>query len=497
MKQALILYPTQLYQAELLPDVQTIFVIEDPYFFGVDARSPLALHKQKIILLQASMKRYVKEVLWPAGYDVQYISHGELEVSEDILSKTKGFEKIYIFDPTDTNLSQRLLQARREATDIAPLEFLPSPNFYLSEHEVRDYFSGHQNNDFDDFYQWQRERFNILIDEKYKPVGGNWMIESKKLNSVSSDVKLPSFAVFGGNEYVDEAVKFVQKNFADNPGSTEFIWPTNHAEAEDWLRSFLTDRINNFSQYQFSMHQNSPWLFHSALSPMLNIGLLQPQQVINIALQEHVKQTVDTENLEPFIRGILGWREYQRGMYLVHGQQLKSTNALKHIRLLTAQWGSGGLGIPPYDDAVVKLLQKGYVHHQERLMIIGNLMLLCKIHPDEVYRWFMQYFIDAYDWSVTANVYGLSQMADGGHLVSKPPFAPSNYFSQVSDTYQRGEWSDIWDGLYWDFVDEHKESFKSSPSLRAATQRLGRLDADHRRIIGYRAQDFIARATRS
>ncbi|MEK7602804.1 MAG: cryptochrome/photolyase family protein [Patescibacteria group bacterium] len=496
MKSALILYPNQLYSADLLPEVQTVFTVEDPYFFGADPQNNLAIHKQKIILLRASLRRYVKEVLWPAGYDVQHVGYGDIKTSEEIFLKTKGFEKLYIFDPTDNALSQRLLQARRETAGIAPLEFLPSPNFFLSEHEVRDYFGKHQTSDFDDFYQWQRERFNILIDENYKPLGGKWIFDQKQVKSVKNDVTLPSIGVFGGNNFVEEATNFVNKNFNENPGSTEFVWPTNHQEAEDWLQNFLKGRAGLFSEYKNSLHPSSPWLFHSALSPILNIGLLQPQQVVTAILYFHKVNPLPIEALESFIRGILGWREYQRGLYLVHGQQLKTSNSLKHLRLLSTQWSNGGLNIPPYDDVVNKLLQRGYIHHNERLMVVGNLMLISQIHPDEVYKWFMQLCIDAYDWCVVGNVYAMSQMAEGGQLVNRPPFSPSNYITQSSEDYQRGEWSDVWDGLFWDFVENHKESFKSSPELRAATHRLSRLDADHRRIIGYRAQDFLARATR-
>lgn len=496
MKTALILYPNQLYQLEFLPKVDTVFMVEDPYFYGEDERLPVNLHKQKIILLRASLRRYVEEILWPAGFEVQYIKYGDLKKSREIFQKTKNFEKIYFFDPTDTLLTQQLLQARRDIPAVPPVEFLQSPNFYLNEHEVRDYFSKNPKYDFDEFYQWQRERFNILIDQKYKPVGGKWSFEAKQIKSVSPEVKLPSIEVFGGNEYVNEAVDFVNKNFPNNPGSIEFIWPTNHQEAIIWLQNFLVGRAQNFNEYQFSLHAQSPWLFHGAISPMLNTGLLQPQQVINLLLEFHDKNPLPIESVESFIRGVLGWREYQRGLYLSHGEHLRSLNILKHTRLLSEQWYSGALDIPPYDDVVTKVLQRGYIHDNERLMVVGNLMLLCQIDPNEVYKWFMQMCIDSYDWCVVGNVYAISQMVDGGHIANKPPFSPSNYITQVSSDYGRGEWSDIWDGLYWEFVELHKESFKSSPGLRAATHRLSRLDADHRRIIGYRAKDFLARATR-
>jgi deoxyribodipyrimidine photolyase-related protein len=178
MKSALLLYPHQLYPLSDLPKVETVVMVEEPLYFGMDQEFPVRMHKQKLILHRASMRRYVEEVLWPAGFKVEYIDLDVFMKSGDVLDRVAKVEQLFVIDPIDDVLTKRLLQARRERTDVPNITFLANPNFYLKEQEVRDYFGSHKNPEFADFYQWQRERFNVLIDENYKPVGGKWSFET-------------------------------------------------------------------------------------------------------------------------------------------------------------------------------------------------------------------------------------------------------------------------------------------------------------------------------
>lgn len=494
MKTALILYPHQLYPKNVLPQVDTVVMVEEPLYFGVDAQFPMKLHKQKLILHRASMRRYVDEVLFPAGLDVDYVQLDVFMTSGDVLDRVRKFEKVYIFDPVDDVLSKRLLAARRERAEGPSIEFLQSPNFYLKDQEVRQYFGDNHDQLFSDFYQWQRERFNVLIDENYKPVGGQWSFEEDGHKKLPKDHQLPSFGVFGSNSYVTDAVAYVNEHFPNNPGSTDFIWPTNHKEAAAWLADFMENRLDLFGMYQDSIDGKAAWLYHSALSSSLNIGLLSPQQVVEAAINRDKTSAVGLPSLEGFVRQILGWREFVRGGYVVQGSKMRSSNIFKHQRKLTAAWYNGTLGIPPFDDVAKKASDHAYAHHVERLMIVGNLMLISEIHPDEVNKWFGELFIDAYDWVVTPNVYGLSQFADGGSIATKPYISASNYIVRLSN-YERGYWSDVWDGLYWRFIDKNSALIKNNPRLRPMIQRLERLDADHRRIINYRAEDFLNKFT--
>jgi deoxyribodipyrimidine photolyase-related protein len=174
---------------------------------------------------------------------------------------------------------------------------------------------------------------------------------------------------------------------------------------------------------------------------------------------------------------------------------MRTKNMLKNTRQLTDAWYDGTLGIPPFDDMVLKVQKHGYAHHIERLMIAGNLMLLSDIHPNDVYRWFSELFVDAYDWVMVPNVYGMSQFVDSGSIVTKPYVSSSNYILNMSH-YEHGEWSDIWDGLYWRFIEKHREPFAKNPRMRMMAAQLDKLDPDRKRIISYRAEDFLKKYTR-
>lgn len=495
MKSALIIYPHQLYPADQLPEVDTVFVVEDPLYFGVDDTYPLKLHKQKLILHRASMRRYVEEVLWPAEVNVEYIELDPLLKTEHLLKQASHFKQLYVFDPVDDILTKRLLRARRESAPDTTLEFLDSPNFFLTDQEVRGYIEQKDEHLFADFYQWQRERFNVLINKQYKPVGGKWSFDSENRKPLPKDEKLPSFEVFGDNAHVKKAIEWVNEYFSDNPGGTDFIWPTNHAEAAAWLADFVEHRLDTFGPYEDAIEPGAPWIYHSVLSSSLNIGLLSPQQVIQAALDRHEKREVPLASLEGFVRQVLGWREFIRGQYMVYGGRMRTQNTFDCNRQLTSEWYSGTLGIPPFDDVAKKLQTHAYAHHIERLMIAGNLMLLCEIHPHEVYKWFSEMHIDAYDWVMVPNIYGMSQFADGGSMVTKPYVSGSNYIVKMS-SYKKDDWADIWDGLYWRFIEKHKDRFANNPRMRMIVAQLDKLDPDRKRIISYRAEDFLSQYTK-
>lgn len=493
MKSALILYPHQLFPLEQLPGVDAVLMVEDPLFFGIDRQQPIKLHKQKLILHRASMRRYVEEVLWPAGMEVDYVELDGLLTSEDIFERAKKFDQLYVFDTIDDALTKRLLEARRANNTISSFEFLTSPNFYLKNQEIQSYFDEDNKHSFDDFYQWQRERFNVLIGDDYKPVGGKWMIEqgAKKLKA---DIQLPSFPVYGSNKFVDEAVKYVEAHFPENPGTTDFVWPTSHAEAEEWLNNFITGRLEHYAEFQSAVDSKAMWLYHSAISSSLQVGLLSPKQVVDKVLHAHSKKPIPLASLEAFIRGVLGWREFARARYLVEGRAMRTSNELKQQRRLTNDWYMGSTGVAPFDGLVQKLLSHGYVSQSERATIAVNLMILSDINPQDMHRFFMKLCIDDYDWVVTPNLYWATSFIARGASADEVPICSSEAILEKSN-YEKGEWCDTWDGLYWRFVEGHKDKLKNMPSMRSAVQKLEKLDPDHRRIVGYRAEDFINKYT--
>lgn len=493
---ALILYPNQLFDVELLPKVKRVYLVEEPLLFGTDGTHPLAVHKARLVLHRAAMRRYAEEVLWPNGYEVEYIECTDDVVTDTALVKAafEGASEIVIFDPVDERISRRLVEASRALEVHVPLRQLESPNFYLKNKDIEQLFADNSSYGFVDFYQYMRERFDILIGKDYKPVGGQWMFQASNPDVLSKNQTSPGLASFGDNDYVKEAVTYVELKFPDNPGYTDsFVWPTNHDEAMLWLKDFLTHRLEGYGPHAESIDSGSVWLYHSGLSAIMNIGLLSPQEVVEETLAHAARSKKDTpiESLEGFIRQTIGWREYVRALYVAKGDVLRTKNVLGNARKLTDAWWTGTTGVLPLDTVIAKVNKFGYAHHNERLMVLGNMMLLCDIHPDEVYRWFMAHFIDAYDWVVVPNVYEISQYATGGAFGQKLPIFASNALLTVSG-FEKGSWCDVWDGLFWRFVDVRRMMLKRIP--RQGSLLVGRydsMDASRKRIISYRAQDFL------
>lgn len=493
----LLLYPHQLYPADVLPDdVNQVYLIEDPLLFGRDTQYPLYMHKQKIVLLRASMRRYVEEVLWPAGYQVEYIEFHHMIESGDIVNKLTHAARVEYFDLTDDVLQRRIAESLQALEHKPEVRQLDSANFYLTRNEVKAFFQKKDKSTFADFYRWQRERFNILINpDTYRPLGGKLIFDSETRKRLPKSHKLEGFGVFGSNEFVDEAKEYVNKHFPDNPGSLDdFPWPTSHVEASAWLDEFVENRLDEYGTYQDALDGEAPWIYHSALSPMLNIGLLSPMQVVNRAISRHQQKEVPLASLEAFVRQILGWREFTRGVYLEKQVSLRTANGFNQQRLLTNDWYYATTGLPPVDDVIKKVLSRGYAHHNEREMVLGNAMFLSEFHPDEVYRWFMEMFVDAYDWAVVPTVYGLSQCAEPNSMATKPAVSSSNYVLSMSH-YEKGDWCDVWDGLYWNFVERNREQLSHNASMRIATQQLDKIKEERRRIISYRAKDFLKEKT--
>ena len=492
-KTALILYPNQLFAPELLPKADIIFVVEEPLFFGADSQQPADLHKQKLVLHRASMRRYVEETLWQKDLNVEYIELKDIEYTADVLVRAQkaGAELVIIFDPTDHLIESRLKKALDDAVETPfELKVLPNPSFMLKRGEVREFFSHKTKHKFSEFYQWQRERFNILIDSNYKPVGGKWSYDTTKPMTVPEGQTPPGFKGFGDNDYVKEAKHWVANNFTGNPGDVEsFFWPTSHQEAKEWLDDFINHRLESFSSYNQTIDGQAVFLFHSGISSCLNSGLLTPKQVIESVLVYHGKHPFTLANLESFIRQIIGWREFIRGLYVTQNVNTKSFSS-SATRALHPKWWAGDTGLPPFDDVTKTIKAHAYADNAERLNILINLMILSEIHPQEVYKWFSSLFIDAYDWVVSPNVYNALQLSEMGGIWPKPNIGDSEYVLSLSH-YKRDAWCDTWDGLFWEFIDRHKTSLAKNPHTHHLVKQLESISPEHRRIASYRAQDFI------
>jgi deoxyribodipyrimidine photolyase-related protein len=459
---AFLIFPHQLYQINpVLQKDSKVYLIEEALYF-----KQYQFHQQKLVLHRASMKFY-EQFLIKKGFDVQYINHNHKQSDCAILIAnfaTEGIENIHIVDVIDNWLMKKINTAcKRHALK---LNVYDSPNFLNTNTAVSDFFSKRKTYFQTDFYTWQRKQRGILLESDGKPVGGKWTFDAENRAKFPKKEIVPSLPLPLENEYLKEAKEYVQKYFPDNYGDTNgpHLFATNFEDAENWLDEFLRSRFEKFGIYEDAIVAKETVMHHSVLSPMLNIGLLSPQQIIDKALTIGQEKNIPLNSLEGFIRQIMGWREFIKIVYEREGSKQRSTNYWQFTRKIPASFWTGTTGIPPIDSTIHKILKTGYCHHIERLMVLGNFMLLCEFDPNEVYKWFMEMFVDAYDWVMVPNVYGMTQFADGGLMTTKPYISGSNYLMKMSD-YEKGEWQSTWDGLFWRFMHEHRSFFLKNPRL--------------------------------
>lgn len=464
-KSAALLLPNQLYADHpcLNEAVDQVVLFEDPLFFD-DARYPLQMHKQKLWLHRASMARYCK-ALTARGLNASIFAYQKRrDACEQLFHKLSdaGIERLALCEPVDFIAERRIRQAA-DLTGIQ-LDIHPTPGFLNDRPSNTAWAQDRKRWFMADFYKSQRRRLNILMEGDH-PKGGQWNFDADNRKKVpKSMLKALPWIDWPVHDAIDIAAKqSVLDDFHDAPGRLDQLYyPSSHAEAERWFAQFLERRFALFGDYEDAIVEGENWLWHAVLTPALNIGLLTPQQVLDMTLKHATKRDVPLNALEGFIRQVIGWREFMRATYDDLSVPMRTTNHWDHHRPMPAAFYSATTGIPPLDDVIKRVLDTGYCHHIERLMVLGGFMFLCEIDPDDVYRWFMEMFVDSYDWVMVPNVYAMSQHADGGLITTKPYFSGSNYIRKMSH-WQKGDWSDVWDGLYWRFIFKHAEALAKNP----------------------------------
>ncbi|MDO6491902.1 MULTISPECIES: cryptochrome/photolyase family protein [unclassified Cellulophaga] len=491
MKSISIVFPHQLFKkSPMLGNGETIYLIEEYLFF-----KQYSFHKQKIAFHRATMMRYRDFLIDEHNSDVTYIASTDKKSDIRIFLqelKKDNVEDINYIDPTDNWLKKRIEESAEKAGIKTTVH--TSPLFLNSGEDLASFFTTdkkkyHQTT----FYKEQRKKLDILIDENGEPEGGKWTYDAENRKKYPAKKTPPSIQFPDVDKYYKEAKEYVNKNFEDNLGSlTEHsLYPTNFKETEDWLQQFFEQRFMGFGVYEDAIVAENSILNHSVLTPMLNVGLITPKEIVDRALDYAKANNVPINSTEGFVRQIIGWREFIRGMYITKGTEERTTNYWKFTRKIPASFYTGTTGIPPIDQTIKKLLQTGYSHHIERLMVLSNFMLLCEFHPDEVYQWFMELFIDSYDWVMVPNVYGMSQFADGGLMATKPYISGSNYLMKMSN-YKKGEWQDVWDGLFWRFMHTQRDFFLSNPRLGMLIRMYDKMDREKQQAHLTNAEEYLA-----
>ena len=474
-----ILFPHQLFeQNPLIEKADTIYLVEEWLYF-----KQFNFHQQKIFFHRASMKAYQSHLL-SLNIKVEYIdSFNDLSDIRKLIAHLKsiGVDGFAYIDTTDQWLEQRMQKACEQHGVAAHKN--NSPLFLLTSEENAHYFSGRKRMFQTDFYKNQRQQRNILMDTDKIPMGGKWTFDDENRLKYPKGKTPPPVHFLASNQLHDEAAQYVRQYFPDNYGNLnpQFIYPTNFADSKQWLKTFFATRFAEFGAYEDSIVTKEIFLHHGVLTPMLNVGLLTPQYVIDEALAYASAHDIPINSLEGFIRQILGWREFIRAVYELKGNEERTRNYWGFTRKIPASFWNGTTGIEPIDSTIKKILETGYCHHIERLMVLGNFMLLCEFDPNEVYRWFMGMFIDAYDWVMVPNVYGMSQFADGGLMSTKPYISGSNYLMKMSD-YPKGDWQAVWDGLFWRFMHVHRDFFLRNPRLGMLVKTFDKMPEQKRQL---------------
>lgn len=473
---AICILGNQLFERRLLPlksgETCVVFMREDR-----DLCTHFRYHKHKIIFFLAAMRTYASE-LTAAGIRVHYetLSDDDTPFEERLVRflKKENLESVEMFEIEDKFFESRIENALNQAE--IRLQTHKSPMFLTTRQEFSAYNSSVKKPFMKTFYESQRKRLQILVEEDGSPTGGQWSFDEDNRKPLPKDHRCPRLPEFKPSAIELEVMKLVEDEFPLHPGSSADFWlPCSRQGARAWARDFFDKRFRAFGPYEDALSSQEDFVYHSVLTPYLNTGLLTPRECVLAALKAAKENNIPIASLEGFIRQVIGWREFVRGIYQNYSDTQETGNHFGHKRKLTNAWYEGHTGIPPLDGVIRKTIRYSYAHHIERLMVVGSLMLLLEVDPHEAHRWFMEMFIDSSDWVMGPNVYGMALFSDGGIFATKPYICGSNYYLKMSD-YKRGEWCDAVDGLYWGFIHKNKAAFAKNPRMSMMARSVEKLD---------------------
>ncbi len=474
-----ILFPNQLFELSYIPQEYheyNFYLIEHEKFYGIT--DGMNFNQKKILLHKASCLAYIDTM--KAKIKITYVSkYPNIKNS-----------KIIFFDTIDHYLNSEIKKIYQKDNAI---EILDNPNFMTNHADLEKYYKKHSKNKnfiHSAFYNFQLKLHNIpYITKSY---------DTENRNPIPQEIKAPQLPKKNTNKYVKKAITYVNKNFSNNYGNTnKFYLPTTHKEAKKFFDSFLKNKAKFFAEYQDAIIPEQPFLFHSIISSALNIGLINPDYIIQKVTQTYESKKISLKDYEAFIRQVIGWREYQRFIYVFLSEETRSKNHFNNKAKLTDAWYKGTLGIPPVDDAIKLAFDYGYLHHIIRLMIMCNFMNLCTIHPDQVYQWMMEFSTDSYEWVMIGNVYSMGMWSDGGLTMRKPYISSANYIQKMAKKrYSKGNWEKIWMSLYYNFLIEQRKKIEKTIYIRNLSY-LRTVDSKTIQNIKKTSEDFIHFATKN
>ena len=480
-KSVFLVFPIHIFEnISTLDNYDCVYILEEPRYF-----TDFCFHKLKLAYHRASMKCYFEYLKNNLNKPVKYINFKEIKDNwyEEYLCKK--YDKIFSYEVFDISLEKKL-------ESLKSFKFVKSLNFLLNDEII----TKKEPITFMNFYKKQRKSLNILMEisgDNSKPVGGFWSFDKENRKKVPKNVELPPDYEIINNSYIKEAKSYILKHFPKNYGSLDyFIYPITFEDSKKWLQNFINNLFDDFGPYEDAIVEKNHFLWHSVLSPMMNIGLLTDSFVIKEVLK--YKDKIRLESLEGFIRQIIGWRNYILTYYICFGEVIRNSNHLNASRkiddILYKKLWDGSTGLLPVDNAIKGIIKFSYAHHIQRLMILGNFLLLLRINPNDIYKIFMEWTIDAYDWVMVPNVYSMSQYADGGLMMTRPYFSSSSYITRMSN-YKKGSWCETWNYLYYHFLIDHREMLKKNYSTANMIYHLDKKTEKEKEIILKESEEFV------
>jgi deoxyribodipyrimidine photolyase-related protein len=452
-------------------------------------------HFQKLVLVWSAMRHFA-EVLRSAGWPVSYEMAEDFETPLKTWIQTHNISELRIMVPNDRPFAQKLANLRLNCA----IQFILNNHFLWTTAEFDQWAKPRKRLLLEDFYRTGRKRFGILMQEG-QPIGGQWNFDQQNRKPPKGKLDPPNVLKFEPDAITQAVIHDIKSQNISGYGVIEpFHWAVTRTSALNVLEHFILHGLPSFGPLQDAMVTDEKILWHSLLSPYLNLGLLQPAEVLAAAEKAFHDQNLELSSVEGFIRQILGWREYMNGLYHYFDAEYSQRNWFEHTEPLPDfYWDSSKTDMNCLKQILTQVEESGYAHHIQRLMVLSNFALIVGVIPQEIEAWFHSAFIDAYDWVMQTNVIGMGQFADGGMLASKPYAASANYINKMSDycgncryhpSDRIGEAACPFNFFYWDFLDRHQEKLKSQGRMSFVLSHLKRISEDDLKEIRQLAQQW-------
>lgn len=458
-------------------------------------------HPKKIVFIFAAMRKFAQR-LRDAGWQVAYSELDDTEntgsIVGELLRRADHYsaKEVLVTEPGEWRLITELNEAP------LPVHMHEDDRFIASHAEFEAWARGRKALRMEYFYRDMRRKTGLLMDQD-KPVGDKWNFDHDNRKPAPDDVSYPGPKRFEPDVTAREVLNLVAGRFGDNFGALEPFWfATTREEALQSLEAFVRDALPRFGDFQDAMLNDNRFLYHAVISQYMNVGLLDPLEVCRMVAAAWQRGDAPINAAEGFIRQIIGWREYVRGIYFLEGPEYPDRNSLGHTRDLPEMYWGGETGMNCMARAIDQTRAEAYSHHIQRLMVTGNFALLAGIDPHQVHEWYLAVYADAFEWVEAPNTVGMSQFADGGIIASKPYVSSGAYINRMSDyckscTYKvsqkTGDGACPFNLLYWQFLDRHRDRFSNNPRMANMYRTWDRMDEDRRETVLSEGAEILAR----